>query len=69
MTGNREQWKVFYNRITGKEYTSYTIRGTFEGEEEATAQQLADEHGIDRADILTRIETRPANFSKSNNCQ
>lgn len=31
-----EKWIVFYNRETGEEYASYTYRGTFKGEEEAT---------------------------------
>lgn len=53
-----ENWKIFYNRNTGEEYAAYTIRGTFEGEEEATAQLIAAEKGIDRADIVTRIERR-----------
>ena len=54
----REYWKVFYNEKTGEEYTSYTIRGTFEGEEEATAQLIAAERHINREDIKTRTEER-----------
>jgi len=54
----REYWKVFYNIKTGEEYTAYTIRGTFDGEEESTAELIAAEHEIDRKDIKTRIERR-----------
>ena len=54
----REYWKVFYNEKTGEEYTAYTIRGTFEGEEEATAELIAAEKGIDRMEIKTKIERR-----------
>ena len=54
----RELWKVFYNRKTGEEYTAYTLRGTFQGEEEATAELIATEKGIDRADIATKIIDR-----------
>ena len=54
----RETWKVFYNRKTGKEYGAYTSRGTFSGEEDATAALLAADNHIDRADIVTRLEER-----------
>ena len=54
----REPWKIFYNRKTGKQYSAYTIRGTFAGEEDATAELLAAENHVDRADITTRIERR-----------
>lgn len=54
----RELWKVFYNRKTGEEYTAYTLRGTFQGEEEATAELIAAEKGLDRADIVTKIINR-----------
>ena len=54
----REPWKIFYNRKTGKQYAAYTIRGTFSGEEDATAELLAAENHVDRADIVTRIERR-----------
>lgn len=53
-----ELWKIFYNRNTGEEYAAYTIMGTFEGEEEATAELIAYEEGIDRAEIESRIEKR-----------
>lgn len=54
----REYWKVFYNEKTGEEYTAYTLRGSFPGEEESTAELIAAEHEIDRKDIKTRIERR-----------
>lgn len=54
-----ETWKIFYSRSTGEELTAYTIRGTFEGEEEETRRLLAHEKGIDPADIETRTERRP----------
>lgn len=54
----REYWKVFYNRKTGEEYAAYTLRGTFNGEEEATAGLIATEKGVDLEDIKTRIERR-----------
>ena len=53
-----EYWKIFYNAKTGEELGSYTIRGTFAGEEEATAELLAAGHKIDLKDIKTRIEKR-----------
>lgn len=55
---NMEYWKVFYNEKTGEEYTAYTLRGSFPGEEESTAELIAAERGIDRKDIKTRIERR-----------
>lgn len=54
----KELWKVFYNGKTGEEYTAYTIRGTFNGEEEATAELIAAEHHINREEIKIRIERR-----------
>ena len=53
-----EQWAVFKDRETGQELAAYTIRGTFEGEEDATAELIAAEHHINREDIKTRIERR-----------
>jgi len=55
-----EPWKVFYNKQTGEELLSYTIRGTFSGEEEATRELLAHENGLDPEQIGTRIEWRQA---------
>ena len=54
----REEWKVFYNRYTGEEYAAYTIRGTFDGEEEETRQLVAAEHGLDPEEIGTKTERR-----------
>jgi hypothetical protein len=51
-----EQWKVFY--INGKEVGSYTIFGTFAGEEQATKELLASENGVNINDIIVKIETR-----------
>jgi len=45
-------------RKAGEEYTAYTLRGTFQGEEEATAELIAAEKGLDRADIVTKIINR-----------
>ena len=53
-----EKWIVFYNRETGEEYASYTYRGTFKGEEEATRALIAIEEGITPEVIETRIEIR-----------
>lgn len=51
-----EKWKVFY--YNGKELGSYTLDGTFEGEEQATKELLAAEHGINVNDIKVKIEER-----------
>lgn len=51
-----EKWKVFYHGE--KELCAYTIRGSFQGEEEATIKSLAIENGIDVADIVVKIEER-----------
>ena len=53
-----ELWKVFYNSKTGAELCAYTIRGTFDGEEQATREQLAHEERIPADQIETRIESR-----------
>lgn len=53
-----EQWIVFFEKKTGRELCSYTIRGTFPGEKEETIKLLAYEEGIDPADIETRTERR-----------
>lgn len=53
-----EQWKVFYNSETGAELCAYTIRGTFDGEEDDTRALLAHEKGIPAEQIKTRIENR-----------
>ena len=51
-----EPWKVF--TLAGKEIASYTMRGTFHGEEKATKELLAYENGCQPEDIETRIESR-----------
>lgn len=53
-----KQWKVFYNSETGAELCAYTIRGTFDGEEDDTRALLAHEKGIPAEQIKTRIESR-----------
>ena len=53
-----EQWKVFYNIETSAELCAYTIRGTFDGEEDDTRALLAHEKGIPAEQIKTRIENR-----------
>lgn len=51
-----EKWKVFY--YGEKELGGYTLRGTFEGEEEATKELLASENKIAVEDIKVVIEER-----------
>ena len=51
-----EKYKVFYHGE--KELCAYTLYGTFEGEEEATKELLAEENGISVDDIKVRIEER-----------
>ena len=51
-----EKWKVFY--YEGKELGAYTVYGTFDGEEEATKELLANENGIVAEDIRVAIEER-----------
>ena len=53
-----ELWKVFYDSKTGEELGAYTIRGTFDGEEQATRELLAFEKGIPAEQILAEIERR-----------
>lgn len=40
----KEPWAVFY--LEDKELSSYTLRGTFPGEAEATAELLASENRV-----------------------
>lgn len=54
----REPWKVFFDADTGEEYVSYTMRGTFAGEEDATKELIAGERGINADQIAVRIEYR-----------
>lgn len=58
-----EQWAVFRDKETGQELAAYTIRGTFSGEAEATADLLAAEKGIPREQITVTIETRKSKIS------
>ena len=55
---NMEQWAVFRNKETGQELAAYTIRGTFAGEAEATADLLAAENGLAPEQIIVTIENR-----------
>ena len=55
-----EKYKVFY--YNGKELCAYTLRGTFESEEEATKELLAKENGID--DGLSGAEIKKALIEK-----
>lgn len=57
-TKRSELWKVFFNSETGEELSAYTLRGTFQGEEEATRELLAHENGIPVEQIRTKIERR-----------
>lgn len=58
-----EQWAVFRDKETRQKLTAYTIRGTFAGEAEATADLLAAENGITREQITIAIETRESKIS------
>lgn len=51
-----EKWKVFYHN--GKELCAYTLKGTFEGEEDATKRLLAVELGVGISNIEVKIEER-----------
>ncbi|WP_409969642.1 hypothetical protein RFF05_06950 [Bengtsoniella intestinalis] len=50
-------WIVF--RLGDKELASCTMKGSFMGEVQATAELLASEHGVDTSEILVTIEARP----------
>ena len=54
----KKDWKVFREKETGRELCAYTIRGTFPGEEEATAELLAFENGLKPDQIEITIERR-----------
>ncbi len=58
-----ELWKVFYDSKTGEELGAYTIRGTFDGEEQATRELLAYEKGIPADQIQTKIERRKSKLT------
>lgn len=49
---NGEEWVLFF--LDGKEIGGYTVRGTFEGEQEATAELLAAGHGVPVSEIEVR---------------
>lgn len=53
---NKQLWKVF--KLNNKEICSYTIYGTFKGEEEATKKHLAFEYNCSIDDITVSIELR-----------
>ena len=53
---NKQLWKVF--KLNNKEICSYTIYGTFKGEEEATKKMIAFDHNCSIDDILVSIELR-----------
>lgn len=52
----KEEYLVFYHNK--KELAAYTIRGTFEGELEATKELLAYENGISTEAICVKKEYR-----------
>ena len=58
-----ELWKVFYDSKTGEELGAYTIRGTFDGEEQATRELLAYEKKIPVDQIITKIERRKSKLT------
>ena len=51
-----EKWKVFYHNK--KELCSYTLYGSFVGEEQATKELLSSENNIPINEIIVKIETR-----------
>ena len=53
-----EQWIVFKDKETGEELCSYTVRGTFEGEQESTIELLAYERKIPKERIETEIRNK-----------
>lgn len=52
-----EKWKVF-TTPDGREVGAYTIRGEFEGEEEATRQLTAYENDLEPEQIKVAVVTR-----------
>lgn len=56
MARRKECWKVFY--LCDRELCAYTVKDTFDGEEESTKQFLALENGVAVEDIQVRIERR-----------
>lgn len=53
-------WLVFQDANTGKELCAYTVRGTFPGEQAATVELLAHEHGLQPDAIRATVEYRTA---------
>lgn len=53
----KEPWIVFYGP-NGKELASYTLRGTYPGELDATINLLAYEHGLSPGEISFAEVTR-----------
>lgn len=53
-----EDYVVFRDKQTGLELMSYTVRGTFRGEADATAELLSYERKIPREQIEITIEKR-----------
>lgn len=53
-----ELWKIFYDSKTGEELGAYTLRGSFDGEEQATRELLAHDKGIPVDRIRTKTERR-----------
>lgn len=47
------KWIVFCDS-KGKELAAYTEAGTFDGEQKATAELLAFEHGIQPEEVTTK---------------
>lgn len=55
-TKAKEPWLVFTFR--GREICSYTVRGTFAGEREATTNQLAFDRGVSPSEIGVALVMR-----------
>ena len=53
-----EFWKVFRDSDTGRELCAYSVRGTFDGEEESTKALLSFECSIPVEQIAVMIEKR-----------
>lgn len=53
----KERWLVFFHP-DGRELGAYTIRGTFDGELEATLEELALENDINTESIEITVVTR-----------
>lgn len=52
----KEAWVVFVAH--GKELCAYTVKGTFAGEAQATAELLAYENGLDVSEIKIKLIKR-----------